>query len=164
MSRPVLRPPSRRSRTTRAGLLFPVPRVERRLRMLRLADRYSALAATFLTGVLEYLAAESVELAGNACKDHGKKRITPRHIMLAFRNDEELKAFTRGATMPAAGVQPVWLGALFPDIALKNARNDVVTPCARCGTVYRFRSWAKNCAKRMCRPGQTSGHPPDDEC
>ena len=48
----------------------------------------------YLAAVMEYLAAEVLELARNAAKDNKNNRIIPRHILLAVRNDAELEKNT----------------------------------------------------------------------
>lgn len=76
------------SRSAKAGLAFPVGRVHRLLRKGNYAQRVGAGAPVYLAAVLEYLAAEILELAGNAARDNKKTRIIPRHLQLAIRNDE----------------------------------------------------------------------------
>ncbi|CAG8770265.1 15381_t:CDS:2, partial [Acaulospora colombiana] len=78
------------SRSSRAGLQFPVGRIHRMLKRGNYAQRVGAGAPVYLAAVLEYLAAEILELAGNAARDNKKQRIVPRHLQLAIRNDEEL--------------------------------------------------------------------------
>ena len=92
------------SRSARSGLQFSVPRVKKLLRHLITAPRVGNTAAVFLAAVLEYLAAEIVELAGNAARDNNAKRIVPRHLMLAIRNDEPLNyLYSRHGTIVLGG-------------------------------------------------------------
>merc|ERR1711862_760853 len=83
------------TRSAKAGLQFPVGRVHRHLRQGRYAARVGAGAPVYLAAVLEYLAAEILELAGNASRDNKRQRIVPRHLQLAVRNDEELNIARR---------------------------------------------------------------------
>ena len=80
----------------------------------KFSDRVGAGAPVYLSAVLEYLAAEVLELAGNAAKDNKKNRIVPRHILLAIRNDEELNRFMSNTTIADGGVLPNINSALLP--------------------------------------------------
>ena len=102
------------SRSAKAGLQFPVGRVHRHMKLGKYSSRIGAGAPVYLAAVLEYMAAEVLELAGNAARDNKKSRIIPRHITLAVRNDEELNKFLSGVTVAAGGVLPNIHSVLLP--------------------------------------------------
>ncbi|KAL5712744.1 hypothetical protein ACHQM5_014885 [Ranunculus cassubicifolius] len=104
------------SRSSKAGLQFPVGRIARLLKTGKYAERVGAGAPVYLAAVLEYLAAEVLELAGNAARDNKKGRIVPRHIQLAVRNDEELSKLLGDVTIANGGVMPNIHQNLLPPV------------------------------------------------
>jgi len=92
--------------TARAGLMFSVGRVRRVLKSYLPAKTRSGLSTAVYAGaVLEYLTAEIIELAGNAAIKSKQKRITPRHLQVAIRSDDELNVLVK-ATLAGGGVMP----------------------------------------------------------
>ncbi|XP_018918907.2 histone H2A-like [Cyprinus carpio] len=110
-----------KTRSSRAGLQFPVGRVHRLLRKGNYAERVGAGAPVYLAAVLEYLTAEILELAGNAARDNKKTRIIP-HLQLAVRNDEELNKLLGRVTIAQGGVLPNIQAVLLPKKSEKPAK------------------------------------------
>ncbi|PKI74043.1 probable histone H2A.5 [Punica granatum] len=109
------------SKSVKAGLQFPVGRIARFLKKGRYAQRTGTGAPIYLAAVLEYLAAEVLELAGNAARDNKKTRINPRHVLLAVRNDEELGKLLQGVTIASGGVLPNINPVLLPKKSTSDA-------------------------------------------
>ena len=107
------------SRSAKAGIQFPIGRIARFLKKGKYAERVGSGAPVYVAAVLEYLAAEVLELAGNAAKDNKKSRIIPRHIQLAVRNDEELNKLMRNTTIANGGVLPEIRKELLPKVKAK---------------------------------------------
>ena len=86
-----------KSRSEKAGLTMPVSKLNRHLRESGRTKRVGAGAPVYLAAVMEYAAAEILELAGS---ELGKrKRITPQDLMKAIRNDEELNQLLGGCAV-----------------------------------------------------------------
>ena len=80
-----------KSRSSRAGLQFPVGRIHRLLRKGNYAKRVGAGAPVYMAAVMEYLAAEILELAGNAARDNKKTRIIPRHLQVIYSGPKTIE-------------------------------------------------------------------------
>jgi histone H2A len=93
-----------KTRSSRAGLQFPVGRIHRMLRKGSYAERVGAGAPVYLAAVMEYLAAEV------------------RHLQLAIRNDEELNKLLSGVTIAQGGVLPNIQAVLLPKKTDKPAK------------------------------------------
>lgn len=57
-----------------------------------------------MAAVLQYLAEELVELAGDICNQSRRARINPRHILLAVKKDAELSLLLKDVTISYGGV------------------------------------------------------------
>ncbi|XP_035416567.1 core histone macro-H2A.1 isoform X7 [Cygnus atratus] len=90
------------SRSAKAGVIFPVGRMLRYIKKGHPKYRIGVGAPVYMAAVLEYLTAEILELAGNAARDNKKGRVTPRHILLAVANDEELNQKKQGEVSKSA--------------------------------------------------------------
>ncbi|KAJ7329516.1 hypothetical protein JRQ81_015690 [Phrynocephalus forsythii] len=94
------------SRSCRAGLIFPVSRIDRFLRRGDYAERIGSGASVYMAAVLQYLTYDIVDIAGNIAAGEHKQRISPQHIQQAVSNDSELcsllgtTAFPQGKTLP----------------------------------------------------------------
>lgn len=102
------------NRSQKAGLIFPVGLIDRKLKEMGVAKRVGSGAPVFLAGVLEYLTAEVLELAGNTSSETKKTRILPRHIQLAIHKDEELEKYLGNTTIAQGGVLPGIPSVLLP--------------------------------------------------
>lgn len=159
---------SRLSRSSKAGLAFPVGRVHRLLRKGNYAQRVGAGkssrslrcrihmiltyisvgAPVYLAAVLEYLAAEILELAGNAARDNKKTRIIPRHLQLAIRNDEELNKLLGHVTIAQGGVLPNIHQSKASFVVMVDEIADV---CNRSSTKENCQGWQE------CKSGAVGG-------
>ncbi|CAI2294520.1 unnamed protein product [Caenorhabditis sp. 36 PRJEB53466] len=118
------------SSSTRAGLNFPVGRIDRKLRKRMIGKRVSPKASVFLAAVLEYLTTEVMELGGMVSKTYKKNRVSPRHLQLAVRGDEEFDELFKKSTIAEGGVLPK---AVHPSLMPKKQ--------FKCVIAYRLAQW-----------------------
>lgn len=88
---------SRSSRSSRAGLLFPVSRVDRQLRRGHFAERLGARAPVYLAAVLQCVTHKTMDEAAKISKEKKQQRISPLHLKMAMQRSFVLKKLTRGS-------------------------------------------------------------------
>ena len=94
------------SRSSKAGLCFPVGRLARMLKQGRYSERVGIGAPVYLAAVLEYLVAEILEVSVMVVKQHKKSRIIPRYIYLGLKEDDEFNKLFSHSIITQSGVKP----------------------------------------------------------
>lgn len=84
------------SKSAKAGLTFPVARINRYMKINSDMKRIGGSAPVYMTAVVEYITAEVLELAGNATKKVGRKTVTPDDLTVAVRGDIDLAKMFSG--------------------------------------------------------------------
>lgn len=78
------------SKQAKAGLTMPVSRINRTMKAISKTKRIGGSAPIYMSAVLEYIAAEILDGAGNHTQKSKRKRVTPEDVILSIRSDEEL--------------------------------------------------------------------------
>lgn len=86
--------------------VFRVGRMHRLLKSKSHVLRVSPAAAMALGKAVTFLVEEVLDVASHVMKEDKKRTLTPRHITLAIRSDEDLDHLFRGATFVGGGVLP----------------------------------------------------------
>lgn len=94
-----------KTRSDKAGLIFPVGRIHRLLKQRAMkcktsdgklrVGRVSGNAAIYLATIMEYLCNEVLDLAADSLKRTRQKRITPQIINATIKSDDLLKDLFR---------------------------------------------------------------------
>lgn len=95
----------KKSKSQRSGLDFPVGRIRSYMKA-NTNKRVSTGAGIFLAAALEYLVAEIMEVSKKVAFDNKKRRITPRFLCLAVKNDKDFDILLNDTVIANGGVQP----------------------------------------------------------
>lgn len=75
-----------------SGLLFSVDGIRSVMQETSPRLLVNIESAVYMTAVLEYIAAEVLELSASTAQEHGSRVVVPRFIRLAVANDKELRS------------------------------------------------------------------------
>ena len=99
-------PKPKRSKSEKSGVLLSVNHILKDMKKMFPHRRVSEGAAVYLAGVLEYLTAEVLDLAGDSVVQNKRKIIKPRDILLAIKADTELSKLLSDVIVSRGGVTP----------------------------------------------------------
>ena len=100
------------SGSSKAGLLFPVGRMNRYLKKGLFARRVGSSAGVYIAAILQYVMEDILECAAgeldkrNQSLKNGKQQLSPRHLQLGIRNDAELSQLFARCSINMGGIVP----------------------------------------------------------
>ena len=115
-------PKPKRSKSEKSGVLLPVHHILKDMKKMFPHRRITEGAAVYLAGVLEYLTAEVLDLAGDSVEQNKRKRIKPRDILLAIKADTELSKLLSDVIVSRGGVTPFVHQALLKKPAARKKK------------------------------------------
>ena len=93
-----------KSRSQRAGVIFPVGRIHRHMKEGRYAERISSDAPVYMAAVLQQVVEEVFKEANTRKEKKEQKRLVPNNILTAIRKDKELNEIFRDIVIREGGV------------------------------------------------------------
>ena len=93
-----------KSRSQRAGVIFPVGRIHRHMKEGRYAERISSDAPVYMAAVLQQVVEEVFKEANTRKEKKEQKRLIPNNILTAIRKDKELNEIFRDIVIREGGV------------------------------------------------------------
>jgi|AOAMet_66_BLW_10_1038536.scaffolds.fasta_scaffold03025_2 histone H2A len=120
------------SKSTRAGLLFPTGRIEKKLRKAAIADRCGTDPSIFMTGVVESVIETVLRLANEQASSAkpAAKRLTNAHVVAAARSDPDLARVFSGFCFSTSNDAPKAVEHILDAEDQKTRKEDKVRKAA----------------------------------
>lgn len=102
------------SKQTKAGLVLPVARVEKRFRSAKVSKQVGTTASIYLTGVIEHVLASAMTSANSYADAKKTKRLSDTHLISAVRSDPDTARLFAGFSFASSSEAPSAMDMILP--------------------------------------------------
>lgn len=113
------------SKQTKAGLVLPVARIEKRLRSAKIAKQVGTSASIFLTGVVEHVLTSAMTSANSYADAKKTKRLADAHLISAVRSDPDTARLFAGFSFASSTEAPRAMDVILPAKEAKARRDKI---------------------------------------